>query len=172
MAGRSVSGLVDEDSIWNLGEIPLVKNAGIRHSLCVEFTAFYTRFLELKFVLADKVCNVFGLGLQYLAALQESGDAMPGFAVLEANVAEPIENIDTLESHEQQLLYGNRRLEHHLEADMVEKESQEGLTCRAQRPSMTRKLSSQGQRRPCVCWRVGPQRRHKQCVAPLRIMPA
>lgn len=66
VAGSSVSGLVDDNEDWNVGEIQLSKNADARASLLVDFMAIQTRCRDLSHAVPNKPVNVFLLALQVL----------------------------------------------------------------------------------------------------------
>lgn len=58
------SGLADDDDDWNLSDIPLSRNATVRTSLHVDFTAIQTLCPNLSPAVPYKTGDVFGLTLR------------------------------------------------------------------------------------------------------------
>lgn len=59
-AGSGVSGLIEDDDDWNLGEISLSRNANVRASLDVEFRTIQTQCHKLNHAVPDKDADGFG----------------------------------------------------------------------------------------------------------------
>lgn len=69
VSGSSVSCFVEVHDDWNLGAIPLSRNADVRASLHVVFTPTHMRCREPCLTVPDKTSNMFRLVLQSLDAL-------------------------------------------------------------------------------------------------------
>lgn len=66
----------------------------------MHYTAIPMRYRYLNISILDKGVNLFGLAVQWLDALQESGEYRVRVAALEASQTEQLPNIAALENHE------------------------------------------------------------------------
>lgn len=118
--GSSVSGPLEEDEDWNLGYISLSKNADVRASLPVDFTAIKTLCSDFTLAVPEKACNVLGLALRGLDALQETEEATKRVAALGASRTDQLAKTDALRNHQREPLDEIRSLEHQLFLKRVE----------------------------------------------------
>lgn len=73
-ACSSVFGLVEVDDDWNLGNIPLSRNADVCRSLRVNVTAIQKRCQNLSLTVPDKARDVLGLALRALMPCRSGGE--------------------------------------------------------------------------------------------------
>lgn len=102
-----VSGLVEDDNNWDLGNFPRSRSAHVRMSVRADLAAIQTRCGKLSLAVPDKAVNIFGLALQVIGALQDSGDARARIAELKANEAEQLAKISSWNIYERKLLDAN-----------------------------------------------------------------
>lgn len=99
--GSGVSSLVEDFDDWNLGDIPVSRNADVRANLRVNFKAIQRQRCEVGIAVSDKTCICVWAALQCLDTLQESEKARVRNAALQASGAKQLPKIDWFESHEQ-----------------------------------------------------------------------
>lgn len=114
IAGKGVSGLVEEDECWDLKDTQLWRNEEVRTSFSIDFTGFQTQFCKFDLTSPDKAGNVLGLMLQNLYALQEYVVAKVQIAAMHTSEAEGLARMSAFENHEWELLDKNRHFEHQL----------------------------------------------------------
>lgn len=95
-AGRGVSGPVEDDDDWDLGNIRQSRNADVPAGLLAYFTAIPTLCPEWNLTVSSKPGDLFALVLQGLDALQESRKAKAPISTLEACVNEHLEQLSPL----------------------------------------------------------------------------
>lgn len=66
VCSSSVSGVVEDEEIWNLGDTLLSENADVRRSPHVEFIVIGTRRCELSIAVPDKTGDVFRMSFRVL----------------------------------------------------------------------------------------------------------
>lgn len=101
------SGLVEYFHSLTLGDVPLSRNFDLCASLRVDFTTTQTPCCELTLAVPDNAAMCFGWHY-CLDALQDWGEALKLIETLEAGLAKQMESIDTLQSHDPDLLDENR----------------------------------------------------------------
>lgn len=118
----SVSGHVEDDEKWSWSDISPSKRADVRESFHVDVTTIQRRCRELSLAVPDIAGLVFELSLRCRDVVQELEEAGTLVAVLPAPRAEQFTKIDALQSHNQELLDENLRLEHQVRLVRVEEE--------------------------------------------------
>lgn len=89
-ADSGAFSLVDNDDDWNLGDMPLSRNASVHTSHCVDISIIHTRCHELNLAVFDKAGDLGWLAFQGPDALQTPGEARTRVAALKASKAKPL----------------------------------------------------------------------------------
>lgn len=131
VSGRSVSGPVEDNDNWNLGDNPSSRDSDVYASLHGYFTAIPMQCRNMSLATPDKAGGVFGLALRPFEALQELREIKTRVVALEASEAEQLAKIDMLKSHECEPLDNNRRLSYQLVTVRVQKEHHDARRWRA-----------------------------------------
>lgn len=99
-AGSGTAGVVEDDKDWDLGDIPLSKDADLHASLLVDYAVIQSRCRELSIKVPGNAWDVFGLALQGLQALQAVEETRTRIAGLRATKVELSVKVCVLEDPE------------------------------------------------------------------------